>query len=189
MSGGGAHRADYAGGMFGKIDCTSVARNDSGSAARFYFTAKPSKSERELGCEHLPAKTAGEMTDRDEDEVALDSPRTGAGRGGGARNHHPCLKSIDLVKHFAAMILPPAHADGTPRRILIPFAGSGSECIGALRAGWDEIVGIERDAEFVPIAEARLTRWSEVPDHVDPRESKPEKADKRQASLFGKVAV
>jgi len=38
----------------------------------------------------------------------------------------------------------------------VPFCGSGSEIIGALKAGWDEVVGIELDPEYVAIAEARL---------------------------------
>lgn len=48
------------------------------------------------------------------------------------------------------------------RKILVPFSGSGSEMIGALLAGWDEVVGIEREPEYVEIAEARLRAWSEV---------------------------
>jgi DNA modification methylase len=46
-------------------------------------------------------------------------------------------------------------------RILIPFAGSGSEMIGALLAGWYEIVGIEMEQEYCEIAEARLKWWAE----------------------------
>lgn len=32
---------------------------------------------------------------------------------------------------------------------------------GALLAGWDEVVGIEREAEYVAIAEARLRHWTD----------------------------
>lgn len=42
------------------------------------------------------------------------------------------------------------------RRILVPFSGSGSEMIGALKAGWDEVQGIELSAEYVDIAHARI---------------------------------
>ena len=44
----------------------------------------------------------------------------------------------------------------TPRRLLVPFCGSGSEIIGALRAGWDEVVGIEIEPEYIEIAEQRI---------------------------------
>lgn len=198
MSGGGVHREGYGGGMFGGIDCASAARNDSGGAARFFTTfapepapfiyvPKPSRAEREFGCENLPLRSAGEMTDSNEDDARLDSPRTGAGRTGGARNHHPTLKSVRLATHLARLILPPPHADGSPRRLLNPFAGSGTECIGAMRAGFEEAVSIEQDADFVEIARARVARWQEVPAHVDPSESKPAKVDDRQASLFART--
>ena len=52
---------------------------------------------------------------------------------------------------------------------------------------WDEVIGIEREAEYVAIAEARLTRWDEVPAHVDPAVTKPAKADAGQPSLFDAV--
>ena len=34
--------------------------------------------------------------------------------------------------------------------------GAGSEMIGAMQAGWPSVVGIERDAEYVAIAKARI---------------------------------
>lgn len=39
--------------------------------------------------------------------------------------------------------------------VLDPFAGSGSTLIAALREGFD-CIGIERDAEYVEIARARI---------------------------------
>lgn len=75
-----------------------------------------------------------------------------------ARNIHPTVKNIKLARWLATLLLPPdAYA---PRRILIPFAGSGSECIGAMLAGWEDVVGVEREAEYVAIAEARLAWWA-----------------------------
>jgi len=40
--------------------------------------------------------------------------------------------------------------------LLVPFSGSGSEMIGALGAGWDEVVGVESDAAYCDIARARI---------------------------------
>ncbi len=83
--------------------------------------------------------------------------------GGGdrqARNHHPTVKPIALAEYLARLILPPKRADGKPRRLLVPFSGSGSEIIGALRAGWDEVVGIELSPEYAEIAEARIAHWT-----------------------------
>ena len=70
------------------------------------------------------------------------------------------MKPIDLTRWLATLLLPPS--EYLPRRILIPFAGSGSECIGAHLAGWEEIVGIEREREYVEIAKARAEHWQPV---------------------------
>lgn len=161
-----------------------------GGVSRYFYCAKVSSAEREFGCEDLPLRSPGECTAR-EDGTAGIGPAAGAGRSGGARNSHPTLKPVKLTTWMARMLLPPPRTD-KPRRILVPFAGSGSEMIGAMRAGWDEIVGIERDVRYLPILRARLDRWSQVPAHLEPedvsqiaRATKP--VDERQASLFGTV--
>jgi len=71
-------------------------------------------------------------------------------------NIHPTVKPIDLIRYFAKMILPPRGKG--PRRILVPFSGSGSEMIGCLQAGWDEVVGIERESEYIAIAKQRIAK-------------------------------
>ena len=74
-----------------------------------------------------------------------------------ARNAHPTVKPISLTRWLATLLLPPdAYA---PRRILIPFAGVASEMIGAWQAGWEQIVGVEMDEEYVRIGKARLKYW------------------------------
>lgn len=120
-------------------------------ASRFFYTAKPSRKEREAGCDHLPLRTAAQMTNRDDADAALDSPRTGAGRTSGARNFHPTVKPIALMEHLARLLLPAG--GGT---ILVPYAGSGSEMIGCLRAGWGNVFGIEWWSPYVHIERARL---------------------------------
>jgi hypothetical protein len=77
------------------------------------------------------------------------------------KNNHPTVKPISLAKHLATLLLPPK--EYAPRRILVPFAGVGSECIGAFLAGWEEIVGIEIGKEYCEIAEARLEYWKNKP--------------------------
>jgi len=74
------------------------------------------------------------------------------------------VKPIAITKYLATLLLPPPVA--SPRRILVPFAGVGSEMLGAMVAGWDEIVGIEREEAYIPIAKARLAWWAEHPDGV-----------------------
>src|SRR5690606_14040892 len=77
---------------------------DSGGASRFFYVPKPSPRERDHGCEHLPAKTGGEATDREEGSAGLKNPRAGAGRGGGRRNTHPTVKSIALMRWLCRLI-------------------------------------------------------------------------------------
>lgn len=165
----------------------SAARGEAGCAPRFRYQSKVSRAEREFGCESMPLRSAAECTDREEGEVGIDRPQAGAGRTGGARNFHPTLKPIALTRYLATLVLPPPRpADAPPRRILVPYAGTGSEIIGAIRAGWDEVVGIERDPEYLAIARARIDRWSTVPVEMDEGDAVREatKPDERQQSLF-----
>lgn len=129
--------------------------SDKGGASRFFYSAKVSTKEREYGCEQLPRKTAGEMVEREEDSAGIENPRTGAGRTGGARNHHPTLKPISLTTWLAKLILPPSPT----ATLLVPFCGSGSEIIGALLAGWPCVFGIDSDPEYHAIARARIAAW------------------------------
>lgn len=68
---------------------------------------------------------------------------------------HPTLKPVDLCRYLATLILPPARP-GEPRRLLVPFAGEGSEIIGALAAGWEEVTGIELDEEHLQAGARRI---------------------------------
>jgi site-specific DNA-methyltransferase (adenine-specific) len=85
--------------------------------------------------------------------AAKSSPRErNLGLPSGVKNNHPCVKPVSLTTYLAKLLLPPA---GETRRILVPFSGSGSEILGCLLAGWDEVVGIELSPEFNEIARHR----------------------------------
>lgn len=79
------------------------------------------------------------------------------------RNVHPTVKPLDLCRYLATLILPPADRPQGTRKLLVPFSGSGSEMTGAILAGWDDVTGIEREAEYVEIAKARLSHHSGKP--------------------------
>jgi len=119
--------------------------SDSGSAARFFYCAKASKSERNKGCEGMEERKAGGMEGRHDGSMGSITY---------ARNFHPTVKPLALCEYLSKLLLPPARE--TPRRILIPYSGSGSEMIGALKAGWDEVIGIELSEEYCAIANARI---------------------------------
>jgi hypothetical protein len=64
-------------------------------------------------------------------------------------NVHPTVKPVDLMRHLVRLVTP---SGGT---VLDPFLGSGTTAIAAEMEGFPWI-GIEREAEYVRIAEARL---------------------------------
>ena len=67
---------------------------------------------------------------------------------------HPTQKPVEL---FTAILRVTVPSGGV---ILDPFAGSGSTCVAAKQGGW-RYIGIEREAEYVAIANARLAAVSE----------------------------
>lgn len=132
---------------------TEDIKASSGGASRFFYCPKASKAERELGCEHLPAVSGGGATGREDGSAGLDSPRSGAGRGGGRRNIHPTVKPVELMRWLVRLVTPPG---GT---VLDAFAGSCSTGVAALAEGFD-FAGIEAEPQYWPIGQARLERAS-----------------------------
>lgn len=77
----------------------------------------------------------------------------------GLKNEHPTLKPIDLITQVSTLLLPPKMSE-KPRKLFVPFSGSGSEMIGALLAGWDDVTGIEQSSEYIEIAKKRIAWWT-----------------------------
>ena len=160
---------------------------DSGGPSRFFYCAKSSRAERDLGCDGLPLRTPMETVNRKEDSVGIKNGRAGAGRTGvGVRNHHPSVKPVALCKYLATLMLPPPGA--TPRRLLNIYSGSGSDALGAILAGWDEIVCVEREPEYATISKARFAHAIAFP-HIWEKFMAGEivkgpKVDPKQVSLF-----
>lgn len=134
-------------GTYGGCRTPADTLGDSGSAARFYYCAKASKADRNEGCERLPTRTGGmvsntsgqHMTRRDEGY----DPAPVA-------NHHPTVKPTDLMRWLVRLVTPPG---GT---VLDPFTGSGSTGKAAILEGFD-FVGCEMTPEYAAIARARLS--------------------------------
>lgn len=119
--------------------------------AHYFYCAKASKQDRNEGCEGLEHKSAGETTGgRQEGSAGLNNPRAGAGRTGGARNHHPTVKPTDLMRYCVRLVTPPGG------RMLDLFAGSGSTGKAAILEGFEPVL-IEREAEYWPIIDARCS--------------------------------
>ena len=64
-------------------------------------------------------------------------------------NNHPTVKPTDLMAWLVRLVTPPGGI------VLDPFAGSGSTLVAAKREGF-QYIGIEREAEYVEIAKARV---------------------------------
>ena len=64
-------------------------------------------------------------------------------------NTHPTVKPTDLMRYLCRLVTPPGGV------VLDPFMGSGSTGKAALLEGF-EFIGIERDAEYIEIARARI---------------------------------
>jgi site-specific DNA-methyltransferase (adenine-specific) len=158
---------------------TNVVVDDDVAAmvgARFFYVAKPDRSEREIGLGAFEPLTGGASTDRVDGTKGLNSPRAGSGRTGGARNPHPTVKPIDLMRWLCRLVTPP---DGV---VLDPFCGSGTTGIAARREGF-RFIGIDRDARYADVARARISGDAPIFDEPDEAET----ADAvvvRQASIF-----
>lgn len=122
-----------------------------GEPSRFFYSAKVSTLEREEGLEAFPLLSSEDLVGRQLASAGAGNARAGAGRGGGRRNPHPTMKPIALTQWLAGMLRGPVAGP-----LLVPFAGVGSECIGALQAGWDAVVGVEMDPRYTAMAQARM---------------------------------
>jgi DNA modification methylase len=138
---------------------TATFERDLGGASRFFYCAKASRSERNAGLEGMLAGPRAENKGRNAAMNSAMRIENGVATGRNAnsslsQNTHPTVKPLKLCEYLAKLILP-AERDA-PRRLLVPFSGSGSEMLGARNAGWDEVVGIEREPTYAQIARRRL---------------------------------
>jgi DNA modification methylase len=157
--------------------------NDEGGASRFFFCTKAKTWEREAGL----SLTSRKVNDGRQSPIDTPYQRGETKR----RNTHPTVKPIQLTEYLARLILPPVLDE--PRRLLVPFSGSGSEMIGAHLAGWDEVTGFEQSAEYVDIANQRLEWWGQFESYEQAQDayksasSQRKQAENGQLSLFDEL--
>lgn len=143
------------------------------SAARFFYCAKASRIDRNegVGGNDVPAVEA-EATMRDR-ETADWPARNG--------NHHPTVKPTELMRYLVRLVTPPGG------KVLDPFMGSGSTGKGCMLEGFD-FVGIDMTAEYVAIADARISftlKKSMMPRDALGNPVAPRAVDERQHDMFG----
>lgn len=119
-------------------------RDDSGSAARFFYSPKASRSDRNVGCEDLPARDLNWSS-------GTQSPGTfqSEGTNRSAKNFHPTVKPTDVMRWLVRLVTPPG---GT---VLDPFAGSGSTGRAADIEQFEAIL-IEIDPAYCEIIRRRI---------------------------------
>jgi DNA modification methylase len=141
-SGGKAGGIGYNSGGFG---ANRGGHDDSGgNASRFFYCAKASKDDRDGGLhgfQQMPSTSYGDFKGTEEH-----APKNELNT---RRNTHPTVKPTDLMRHLCRLVTPPG---GT---VLDPFAGSGSTGKAAAQCGFG-FIGIEREAEYIAIAQARI---------------------------------
>jgi len=159
---------------------------DTGGASRFFYTAKASRGERNAGLDGFdPSQTnfaAGTGLKNNGDGTPRNMTAT-------AKNVHPTVKPIDVMRWLVRLVTPPG---GT---VLDPFTGSGTTGIAAGLEGFD-FIGIEREQEYLAIAEARIAWWADK--HGDTAEilvanglaekAKAEHVERGQLDLLGEAA-
>jgi site-specific DNA-methyltransferase (adenine-specific) len=115
--------------------------NDKGGASRFFYQAKVSKAERNMGLDHFEEKEKiGNLSD-----VVSDSKLK-------VKNNHPTVKPVALMAYLCRLVTPP---NGI---VLDPFMGSGSTGIAAQLEGF-RFCGMEMDEDYFKIASARIENF------------------------------
>lgn len=123
-----------------------------GEASRFYYCAKASKKDRDEGLDEQPDAVLARSTQAQAEAKRGNTIEEGAGAFNKARivkNNHPTVKPTELMRYLCRLITPPG---GT---VLDPFMGSGSTGKAATLEGF-QFIGIEREPEYLRIAEARI---------------------------------
>lgn len=148
----GGFKTEYVGGE-NTNKYETLAYNDKGSASRFFYVAKVSKKERNLGLDDSEDKTTKNLFGSEQritkDGYVVDNPTETI-----YKNTHPTLKPINLMTYLCRLVTP---ENGV---ILDPFMGSGSTGIAAMLEGF-RFVGCEMDEEYFKIAETRIEKYEE----------------------------
>lgn len=125
--------------------CAEQARVRPGSLiapSRFLYCPKASRAERDAGCEQLPQRT-----------LDLFPRAQGSKKPAAARNPHPTVKPLELMRWLVRLACPPGGL------VLDPTCGSGTTGAASVLEG-RSFVGIELESAYMEIAAARITHHS-----------------------------
>jgi len=88
-------------------------------------------------------------------DVIKEFPALAGGAGKKERVDHPTQKPLKLCAHLIKACLVKDLPEGTRNLVVVPFVGSGSECVAASQLEAD-FVGFEINPTYVKLAKARL---------------------------------
>jgi site-specific DNA-methyltransferase (adenine-specific) len=147
---GGEHKDFIATSATGRFPTNVILDEEAGrmldeqqeGASRFFYCAKASKKERNMGLEDVEPTTVDDGRNKPIDNPFLrgKTPR---------QNTHPTVKPVKLMEYLITLITPP---NGI---VLDPFLGSGTTALAALNLG-RFFIGIELNEEYVEMARRRV---------------------------------
>lgn len=136
-------------------------RNDSGSAARFFYCAKASNKDRNDGVD-MTIETEVGHNRFDTCEICGGTILQNPDRPSACNcnepirkhntfkgNSHPTVKPTALMQYLVKLVTPKGGL------VLDPFMGSGSTGKATILEGF-EFIGIDMDKQWIPIAESRI---------------------------------
>jgi site-specific DNA-methyltransferase (adenine-specific) len=119
-----------------------------GGASRFYYCPKASKKDRDEGMDGFE-ETISEIAQINSQTKLQPNGEYVENKVLPRKNNHPTVKPTALMLYLIKLVTP---VNGT---VLDCFLGSGSTGKAAIRGGFD-FIGIEREEEYIKIAEARI---------------------------------
>ena len=122
---------------------------DSGGASRFFYCAKAGKKERNIGCEELEGKPIDIQQPHNSKDLEERYKMT-------SKNNHPTVKPIKLMQYLVRLVTPKGAI------CLDPFLGSGTTACACIKEGMNYI-GIEREADYIKIINARIKAVEDSP--------------------------
>lgn len=117
--------------------------DNGGNASRFFYCAKASKRERNIGCEELKEKQYSHDGRNKEIENPYQRNKSVA------TNSHPTVKPIALMEYLVKLVSREGQV------VLDPFMGSGTTGMACKKLD-REFIGIEMIPEYMEIAKARI---------------------------------
>lgn len=91
------------GGFIGRRESAEPRVEVQKSAARFFYCAKASRKDRDEGCEDLPLRDGGMVSNTSGQHIT----RRDGGAPGPVRNNHPTVKPTELMRYLCRLVTPP----------------------------------------------------------------------------------